>query len=75
MKDKCYAFKMITFKFNRMRDLLDRNVHSIILTSGTLSPLAATITEIGIPIQVQLQNAHVIKDNQASFIKIIIISL
>lgn len=49
-----------------MRDLLDRNVHSIILTSGTLSPLAATITEIGIPINVQLQNSHVIKDNQAS---------
>lgn len=55
--------------FNRMRDLLERNVHSIILTSGTLSPLAATITEIGIPINVQLQNSHVIKDNQASYIK------
>lgn len=56
-----------------MRDLLDRNVHSIILTSGTLSPLAATITEIGIPIQVQLQNCHVIKDNQVSFINSYII--
>lgn len=55
--------------FNRMRDLLERNVHSIILTSGTLSPLAATITEIGIPINVQLQNSHVIKDNQASDVK------
>ncbi|XP_050420877.1 regulator of telomere elongation helicase 1 homolog isoform X2 [Adelges cooleyi] len=47
-----------------MRDLLDRNVHCIILTSGTLSPLAATITEIGIPVEVQLQNSHVIKDSQ-----------
>ncbi|XP_027854440.2 regulator of telomere elongation helicase 1 homolog [Aphis gossypii] len=47
-----------------MRDLLDRNVHCIILTSGTLSPLAATISEIGIPVKVQLQNAHVIKNNQ-----------
>lgn len=52
--------------FCRMRDLLDRNVHSIILTSGTLSPLDATISEIGIPIDVQLQNSHVIKDKQAS---------
>lgn len=49
-----------------MRDLVDRNVHSIILTSGTLSPLIATITEIGIPVKVQLQNSHVIKNNQAS---------
>lgn len=47
-----------------MRDLLDRNVHSIIITSGTLSPLMATISEIGIPINVQLQNVHVIKDDQ-----------
>ncbi|XP_015368271.1 PREDICTED: regulator of telomere elongation helicase 1 homolog, partial [Diuraphis noxia] len=47
-----------------MRDLLDRNVHCIILTSGTLSPLAATISEIGIPVKVQLQNAHVIKNSQ-----------
>jgi len=49
-----------------MRNLLERSVHSIILTSGTLSPLSATIAEIGIPIKVQLQNSHVIKDNQAS---------
>lgn len=49
-----------------MRDLLDRNVHCIILTSGTLSPLAATISEIGIPVKVQLQNAHVIKNSQVS---------
>lgn len=53
-----------------MRDLLNRNVHSIILTSGTLSPLAATISEIGIPVNVQLQNSHVIKNNQVSYILI-----
>uniref|UniRef100_A0A2S2P209 Regulator of telomere elongation helicase 1 homolog n=1 Tax=Schizaphis graminum TaxID=13262 RepID=A0A2S2P209_SCHGA len=47
-----------------MRDLLNRNVHCIILTSGTLSPLTATISEIGIPVKVQLQNAHVIKNTQ-----------
>lgn len=51
-----------------MKDLLSQNVHCIILTSGTLSPLAATISEIGIPIKVQLQNSHVIKNNQASHI-------
>lgn len=49
-----------------MRDLLERNVHCIILTSGTLSPLAATISEIGIPVKVQLQNEHVIKNSQVS---------
>lgn len=47
-----------------MRALLDQGVHSIILTSGTLSPLAATISEIGIPVGVQLSNKHIIKPDQ-----------
>lgn len=47
-----------------MRSLYDQGVHSIILTSGTLSPLAATISEIGITVDVQLSNPHIIKPNQ-----------
>lgn len=51
-----------------MRALLNQGVHSIILTSGTLSPLAATISEIGIPVDVQLSNKHIIKADQVCFI-------
>ncbi|XP_054269334.1 regulator of telomere elongation helicase 1 homolog [Macrosteles quadrilineatus] len=47
-----------------MRSLLKQGVTSIILTSGTLSPLHATITELGIPIPVQLENPHIIKPSQ-----------
>lgn len=49
-----------------MRSLHEQGVHSIILTSGTLSPLAATISEIGIPIKFSLSNPHIIKKNQVS---------
>lgn len=51
-----------------MRSLLEQGVHSIIITSGTLSPLQATISELGIPINVQLENPHIIKSNQVHFI-------
>jgi regulator of telomere elongation helicase 1 len=37
---------------------------SIILTSGTLSPLAAFQEEIGIPFPVQLENKHIISASQ-----------
>jgi hypothetical protein len=37
---------------------------SIILTSGTLSPLAAFQEEIGIPLPVQLENKHIISASQ-----------
>lgn len=50
-----------------MKSLLEQGVHCIILTSGTLSPLAATISEIRIPINVQLSNKHIIKSNQVGF--------
>lgn len=58
-----------------MRNLLEQNVHCIILTSGTLSPLNATIAEIGIPVKVQLQNAHVIKNSQVSNVIVIVLNL
>lgn len=43
---------------------LTRNVHSIILTSGTLSPMKPFISELGIPIEYTLENPHIVKDFQ-----------
>lgn len=53
-----------------MKQLLDQQVRCIILTSGTLAPLKPLISELGIPINVQLENPHIIKKNQV-FVKII----
>ncbi|XP_045785549.1 regulator of telomere elongation helicase 1 homolog [Maniola jurtina] len=53
-----------------MKLLLDQNVRSIILTSGTLAPLKPLISELGIPIGVQLENPHIVKSNQI-YVKII----
>lgn len=47
-----------------MQHLLGRNVRSIILTSGTLAPLKPLISELDIPISVQLENPHIIESNQ-----------
>ncbi|GIY04856.1 hypothetical protein CDAR_232831 [Caerostris darwini] len=47
-----------------MRDIVDHGVHSLILTSGTLSPLGPLISELGVSFPVQLENPHIIKDNQ-----------
>lgn len=47
-----------------MRQIVELGVHSIILTSGTLSPLQPFITELGIPIEVQLENPHIVKPDQ-----------
>ncbi|XP_063978683.1 regulator of telomere elongation helicase 1 homolog [Diachasmimorpha longicaudata] len=47
-----------------MQQLLEQGVHSIILTSGTLSPLKPFISELGIPIDVQLENPHIVTGNQ-----------
>ncbi|KAL1452948.1 hypothetical protein WDU94_007130 [Cyamophila willieti] len=49
-----------------MKSLLSTGVHSIILTSGTLTPFSAVINELGIPLEVQLQNPHVIDKEQIS---------
>ncbi|XP_008552312.1 regulator of telomere elongation helicase 1 homolog [Microplitis demolitor] len=49
-----------------MRQLLELGVHSIILTSGTLSPLKPFISELGIPIDVQLENPHIVATKQIS---------
>ncbi|OAD55149.1 Regulator of telomere elongation helicase 1 like protein [Eufriesea mexicana] len=47
-----------------MQQLMKQGVRSIILTSGTLSPLKPFISELGIPIEVQLENPHIVKGDQ-----------
>jgi len=47
-----------------MQSLAKLGARSIILTSGTLSPLSAFQEEIGIPFPVQLENKHIISASQ-----------
>nr|XP_047125665.1 regulator of telomere elongation helicase 1 isoform X2 [Hydra vulgaris]XP_047125666.1 regulator of telomere elongation helicase 1 isoform X2 [Hydra vulgaris] len=47
-----------------MKELRDQGVRSIILTSGTLSPLASLKAEFLIPFDVELENGHVIEKQQ-----------
>lgn len=47
-----------------MANLINRNVHSIILTSGTLAPLKPLISELALSANYQLENPHVIKPSQ-----------
>eukprot|EP00392_Amoebophrya_sp_AT5.2_P006102 g6112.t1 len=47
-----------------MQELMDQGVRSVIITSGTLSPLSATKKSLGVPFNVELSNRHVIKQSQ-----------
>lgn len=47
-----------------MQQLLGKNVRSVILTSGTLAPLKPLISELGIPIDVRLENPHIVTSAQ-----------
>ncbi|XP_078144359.1 regulator of telomere elongation helicase 1 isoform X1 [Centroberyx gerrardi] len=47
-----------------MQDLVRQGVRSIILTSGTLSPLSSFTSEMRIPFPVSLENNHVIQHDQ-----------
>lgn len=47
-----------------MQYLLGKNVRSIILTSGTLAPLKPLISELDIPISVNLENPHIVDSSQ-----------
>lgn len=49
------------FSMTRLQKL---GVRSIILTSGTLSPLQATAEEIGLDFPVQLENQHIVSSSQ-----------
>mmetsp|Transcript_96450 Transcript_96450/g.171491 ORF Transcript_96450/g.171491 Transcript_96450/m.171491 type:complete len:958 (+) Transcript_96450:73-2946(+) len=43
-----------------MKEILKEEVHSVIITSGTLSPLESTAEAFGVPFPVTLENSHVI---------------
>lgn len=47
-----------------MTALSDMQVRSILLTSGTLSPLGSFAAELGLPFEVRLENPHVIDQSQ-----------
>ena len=47
-----------------MQELSDLNVRSIIVTSGTLSPLPSYSLELGLPFLHTVENPHIISDNQ-----------
>lgn len=53
-----------------MRDLSFLKVRSIIITSGTLSPLPSCAVELGLKFPVQLENDHVIQSDQI-FVRVI----
>ena len=64
-KSKNVVFNLWCFSpgFNMQR-LSKLGPQSIILTSGTLSPLQSTAEEVGIPFSVQLENQHVVNASQ-----------
>ena len=47
-----------------MQELENLNIRSIIVTSGTLSPLQSYSMELGLNFKEQLENPHIISDNQ-----------
>uniref|UniRef100_A0A034W2S9 Regulator of telomere elongation helicase 1 homolog n=2 Tax=Bactrocera dorsalis TaxID=27457 RepID=A0A034W2S9_BACDO len=53
-----------------MEQLLNTQVRSIILTSGTLAPLKPLIAELAVPIAQSLENPHIVDKSQV-FVKII----
>ncbi|KAH8300994.1 hypothetical protein KR044_009055 [Drosophila immigrans] len=53
-----------------MEQLLNTNVRSVILTSGTLAPLKPLIAELAIPVAHYLENPHIVDHSQV-YVKII----
>jgi hypothetical protein len=51
-----------------MQRLRTMGLKSMLLTSGTLSPLAATAEELAVPMQVRLENPHVVAAEQVRVI-------
>lgn len=54
----------------RMQYLLNQNIRCLILTSGTLAPLEALVSEMEISIPIRLKNPHIVDDFQV-FVKIV----
>lgn len=50
--------------------LLEQGVRSVILTSGTLAPLRPLISELGMKIDIRLENPHVVSKQQI-YVKIV----
>lgn len=46
----------------RIQGLLEKQVRNLIFTSGTLSPLKEFISELDIPINITLENLHIVED-------------
>lgn len=59
----CYLPNEFYWNYS-MQHLLGKNVRSIILTSGTLAPLKPLISELDIPIAVNLENPHIVDSSQ-----------
>lgn len=55
-----------------MRNLRDRGVHSFIVTSGTLSPLAPLKESLSIDFQITLSNEHVVDKSQVRLTVILV---
>ncbi|KAG8237360.1 hypothetical protein J437_LFUL017594 [Ladona fulva] len=68
--DSWAAMKAATFNpyfylcLFRMQTLVEQHMRSLILTSGTLAPLPPLISELGIPVNVTLENPHIIESHQ-----------
>uniref|UniRef100_T1GSC6 Regulator of telomere elongation helicase 1 homolog n=1 Tax=Megaselia scalaris TaxID=36166 RepID=T1GSC6_MEGSC len=53
-----------------MEQLLNKNIRSIILTSGTLAPLKPLIAELAFPVSHRLENPHIVNSSQV-FVKVV----
>lgn len=65
--DRQWTYKLSLWCFHpgmAMRSLMNTGVRSLIVTSGTLSPLDSFAYELGIPFPLRLENAHVIPTSQ-----------
>lgn len=62
-KSKVVSYWCFSPNFS-MRQLLEKNTRCIIMTSGTLAPMGPLISEMGIPVSVELENPHIVDSSQ-----------
>lgn len=63
--NKIWAYLwLLSFLLLRMNILKAEGIRCIILTSGTLAPLAPLITELELNVKVCLENPHIVKHDQ-----------
>lgn len=51
-----------------MRQLAAMHVRSVLLTSGTLSPLDSFAHELQLPFRISLENPHVVEPSQVCYL-------